>query len=44
MHPLLLLQSVARPHSVRDWKLHGLDWLIDVAVDVAGVLLGAVVA
>jgi moderate conductance mechanosensitive channel len=44
MHPLSLLQSVARPHSVRDWKLHGLDWLIDVAVDVAGVLLGAVVA
>src|SRR5436189_62532 len=35
MHPLSLLQSVARPHSVHDWKLHGLDWLIDVGVDVA---------
>jgi len=44
MPPFSLLQSVARPHSLRDWKLHGLDWLIDVAVDVAGVLLGAVVA
>src|SRR5439155_2965837 len=44
MHPLSLLQSVARPHSVHDWKLHGLDWMIDVGVDVAGVLLGAVVA
>src|SRR3954463_5476387 len=44
MHPLSLLQSVTRPHSVHDWKLRGLDWLIDVAVDVAGVLLGAVVA
>ena len=44
MHPFSLLQSVVRPHTLRDWKLHGLDWLIDVAVDVAGVLLGAVVA
>jgi hypothetical protein len=40
----LLLQSVVRPHSMRDWKLHGLDWLIDVGLDVAGVLLGAAVA
>ena len=44
MHPLALLQSVTRPHSLSDWKLHGLDWMIDVGVDVAGVLLGAVVA
>jgi small-conductance mechanosensitive channel len=41
---LSLLQSITRPHSVREWKLRGLDYLIDVAVDVAGVLLGAVVA
>jgi small conductance mechanosensitive channel len=38
---LLLLQSVARPHSLRDWKVRGFDYLIDVAVDVAGVLVGA---
>src|SRR6478672_4336970 len=44
MHPFSLLQSVVRPHTLRDWKLHGLDWLLDVGVDVAGVLLGAVVA
>jgi small-conductance mechanosensitive channel len=43
MHPLSLLQTVARPHSMRDWRLQGLDWLIDVGVDVAGVLLSAVV-
>ena len=40
---LVLLQSVARPHSVRDWKLRGLDYLIDVAVDIAGVVVGALV-
>jgi small conductance mechanosensitive channel len=45
MHPaVLLLQSVTRPHTVRDWKVHGLDYLLDVALDVAGVLLGALVA
>jgi small conductance mechanosensitive channel len=45
MHPaVLLLQSAARPHSLRDWRLHGLDYLFDAAVDVAGVLLGALVA
>jgi moderate conductance mechanosensitive channel len=38
---LLLLQSVARPHSLRDWKVRGFDYLIDVAVDIAGVLVGA---
>ena len=41
--PLLLLQSVARPHSVREWRLRGFDYLIDVAVDIAGVLVGALV-
>jgi small-conductance mechanosensitive channel len=40
---LLLLQSVARPHSVRDWKLRGFDYLVDVAVDIAGVVVGALV-
>jgi small-conductance mechanosensitive channel len=46
MHPqaLTMLQSVARPHTLRDWRLHGFDYLLDVAVDVAGVLLGAIVA
>src|SRR5919112_5918119 len=37
----VLLQSVTRPHSLRDWKLRGFDYLIDLAVDVAGVLVGA---
>ena len=40
---LLLLQSVARPHSVRDWRLRGFDYLVDVAVDIAGVVVGALV-
>jgi small conductance mechanosensitive channel len=45
MHPaVLLLQSAARPHSLRDWRLHGLDYVFDAALDVAGVLLGALVA
>jgi small conductance mechanosensitive channel len=45
MHPaVLLLQSAARPHSLRDWRLHGFDYLFDAAMDVAGVLLGALVA
>src|SRR4051812_14036596 len=46
MHPLhaLLLQSVARPHSVQEWRTRGLDYLLDVGLDVAGVLLGALVA
>ena len=45
MHPaVLLLQSATRPHSLRDWRLHGLDYLFDAAMDVAGVLLGALVA
>ena len=38
---VVLLQSVARPRSLRDWKLRGLDYLLDVAVDIAGVLAGA---
>ena len=38
---LVLLQSVARPRSVREWKLRGFDYLLDVAVDIAGVLAGA---
>jgi small conductance mechanosensitive channel len=40
---LVLLQSVARPHSLRDWKVRGFDYLIDVAVDIAGVLVGALI-
>jgi moderate conductance mechanosensitive channel len=40
---LVLLQTVARPHSIRDWKARGLDYLIDVGVDVAGVVVGALV-
>ena len=45
MHPhvLALLQSTARPRSVRDWRLHGLDYLLDALLDIAGVLLGALV-
>ena len=39
----LLLQSATRPRSLRDWRLHGFDYLFDVAVDVAGVLAGALV-
>ena len=40
---LLLLQSVARPHSVREWRLRGFDYLIDLGVDIAGVVVGALV-
>jgi moderate conductance mechanosensitive channel len=40
---LVLLQTVARPHYIRDWKARGLDYLIDVGVDVAGVVVGALV-
>jgi small conductance mechanosensitive channel len=40
---LVLLQSATRPHSVREWKLRGFDYLIDVGIDVAGVLVGALV-
>jgi len=40
---LALLQSVARPHSMHDWKVRGFDYLIDVAVDIAGVVVGALV-
>jgi small conductance mechanosensitive channel len=44
MHSLVLvLQSVARPHSLSDWKLRGIDYLIDVGVDIAAVLVGALV-
>jgi moderate conductance mechanosensitive channel len=44
MHPfaLVLLQS-GRPRSLRDWRLRGLDYLIDVGIDIAGVLAGAFV-
>ena len=38
-----LLQSVARPRTLRDWKLRGFDYLFDVAIDIAGVLAGAFV-
>jgi small-conductance mechanosensitive channel len=40
---LVLLQSVTRPHSMRDWRVRGLDYLIDVGVDIAGVVVGALV-
>jgi small conductance mechanosensitive channel len=42
-HVLALLQSTARPHSIREWRLHGLDYLFDAVLDIAGVLLGALV-
>ena len=38
---LVLLQGVARPHTLRDWKLRGFDYLFDVAVDIVGVLVAA---
>ncbi|HEV7993000.1 MAG TPA: mechanosensitive ion channel family protein [Gemmatimonadaceae bacterium] len=41
---LALLQSAARPHSISDWRAHGFDYLLDVGLDVAGVVLGAIVA
>jgi small conductance mechanosensitive channel len=41
---LALLQSATRPHSIQEWRAHGLDYLLDVSLDVAGVLLGALVA
>jgi moderate conductance mechanosensitive channel len=39
----LLLQSAARPHSLRDWKVRGFDYLIDVGIDIGGVVVGALV-
>src|SRR4051812_39252517 len=39
-----LLQSAARPHSIQEWRTHGLDYLLDAAVDITGVLVGALVA
>jgi len=41
---LALIQSATRPHSISEWRTHGLDYLLDVGLDVAGVLLGAFVA
>jgi moderate conductance mechanosensitive channel len=41
---LALLQSATRPHTISEWRAHGLDYLLDVGLDVAGVLLGALVA
>ena len=45
MHSTLLamLQSSARPHTVREWRLRGFDYLLDVGIDIAGVILGAFV-
>jgi small-conductance mechanosensitive channel len=40
---LALLQSSARPHTVREWRLRGFDYLLDVGIDIAGVILGAFV-
>jgi moderate conductance mechanosensitive channel len=42
-HVLGLLQSTVRPHSIKDWRLHGVDYLLDAALDIAGVLVGALV-
>jgi moderate conductance mechanosensitive channel len=39
----LLLQNAARPHSLRDWKVRGFDYLIDVGIDIGGVVVGALV-
>ena len=39
-----LLQNTARPHSITEWRLHGVDYLLDVGLDVAGVILGALAA
>lgn len=39
---LVLLQG-GRPRSLRDWRLRGFDYLIDVGIDIAGVLAGAFV-
>jgi small conductance mechanosensitive channel len=39
-----LLQSSVRPHTIDEWRTHGVDYLLDVGLDVAGVLLGAIVA
>jgi small conductance mechanosensitive channel len=41
---LALIQSATRPHSIQEWRTHGLDYLLDVSLDVAGVVLGALVA
>ena len=41
---LALIQSATRPHSISEWRVHGLDYLLDVGLDVAGVILGAFVA
>ncbi len=41
---LALIQSATRPHSISEWRAHGLDYLLDVGLDVAGVILGAFVA
>jgi moderate conductance mechanosensitive channel len=41
---LALLQSTARPHSIQEWRTHGLDYLLDAGLDIAGVLVGALVA
>jgi moderate conductance mechanosensitive channel len=41
---LALIQSATRPHSISEWRTHGLDYLLDVGLDVAGVVLGAFVA
>jgi len=41
---LAQLQSATRPHSIAEWRAQGLDYLFDVGLDVAGVLLGALVA
>src|SRR5687767_610132 len=38
-----LLQSTPRPRTITGWREHGFDYLLDVGLDVAGVILGALV-
>jgi small conductance mechanosensitive channel len=43
-HLAALVQSATRPHSVSEWRANGVDYMLNVGLDVAGVLLGALVA
>lgn len=41
---MLALLELARPRSISEWRSQGLDYLLDIGLDVAGVVLGAFVA